>query len=200
MEIASQKSKLMIVVCLTVMAFLLTPNDCKSQDAGREGNPEIFIILQQMDGDTTHDHFLDKDVEIDDTFVGGFGGGYNVNDHLNLNMDIWFGNTDIDSGIFTGDTDLVGLDFNADYNILEGSFTPLITAGIGLIRFDGELTLLGLDYSETNFSYNIGVGFRGDIGEQFLIKALYRLTWTELQDTRDSIMFDGVSISVGCKF
>lgn len=200
MRTTSLQRKLMITVFLTVMAFFLISNDCRSQDWDREGRTEIFVIGQQMDGDSTHDDFLGRDVEVDDTFVWGFGVGYNFNDHLNLNIGLWFGSTDIESGIFTADTDLTGMDFNVDYNILEGPLTPLITGGIGFIHFDGELVLLGLDFSETNFSYNVGAGFRWDIDDNFLLKALYRFTWTKLEDTDDRIMLDGISVSIGYKF
>ncbi len=67
-----------------------------------------------------------------------------------------------------------------------GPLTPLITGGIGFIDFEGEIVILGLTYSETNFSYNVGAGVRWDIGDTFLLKLLYRLTWTEQEDTDDT--------------
>ncbi len=182
------------------IVLCLISKEGSAQDWSRTGRTEVTGLLQYMDGDTTHDDYLDQKVNVDDTTVFGVGVGHNFNDHLNLNGDLWFGNTDIESGVFTGDTDLVGLDLNVDYNILEGRFTPLITGGIGFIRFDGELSLLGLDYSETNFSYNVGTGFRWDIQDHFLVKVLYKITWTKLEDTDDALSLNGISLRVGYIF
>lgn len=155
-----------------------------------------------MSGDTTTG--LGIEAEVDDTTVGGLGIGHNFHDHLNLNMDMFFGSTDI---IFKGygrtlklDTNLFGMDINLDYNILKGRFTPMITGGIGFINFSADGGTTSSDVSETDFSYNLGAGFRWDVTDHFLIKGIYRLTWTELEDSDGSILLDGVSLSIGYVF
>jgi opacity protein-like surface antigen len=201
-----QRTRFLGIISLTAMAFLLTSNDCRSQDWSRKGKTELFVLGQQMDGDSTSADELgiSFDIEVDDTFVWGLGVGHNLNDYINLNGDIWFGSTDIESaplGIpVKADSDLVGMDFNLDYNILKSRFTPIVTGGIGFIYYDGNFDVGGSDFSETDFSYNLGAGFRWDIGEHFLAKALYKLTWTELEDTDDTLKLDGVNLSIAYVF
>ncbi len=197
MKDKAKKIRILTIICLSLVVFITTSIVCNAQEWSRKGKGEIFALGQQMDDDTTTVSGIE--VEVDDTIVGGFGIGFNFNDHLNLNMDMFFGSTDlIANGYFKVDTDLLGMDFNLDYNILKSRFTPMITGGIGFINFSGDVS--GYDFDETDFSYNLGVGFRWDITDHFLFKGIYRFTWTELEDTDDSIMLDGISLSIGYLF
>ena len=111
---------------------------------------------------------------------------------------MFFGSMDLTAtaGSLTIEDDctLFGWDVNIDINILKYQFTPLVTGGIGFINFSGD------DFDETDFSYNIGIGFRWDITDHFLMKGMYRSTWTELEDTDDNVQFDGVSVALGYIF
>lgn len=201
-----QRTRFLGIIFITAMAFLLTSNDCSAQDWSRKGKPENFVLGQHIVGDSTGvgELGISFDIKVDDTFVCGFGMGQNVNNHLNLNGDIWCGLPDIGSVIFgiplKADSDLIGMDFNLDYYILKNRFIPVVTGGIGFIYYDGDFGFSGSDFSETEVSYNFGAGVRWDIGDHFLVKALYKLTWTELEDTDDSIRLDGISISIAYVF
>ena len=200
MKDKANKIRILSIICVSLVVFITTSIVCNAQEWSRKGKGEIFALGQQMTGDTTTG--LGIEVEVDDSIVGGFGIGFNFHDHLNLNMDMFFGSTDlIAKGPGTTvktDTDLLGMDFNLDYNILKSRFTPMITGGIGFINFSGDFS--GYDFDETDFSYNLGAGFRWEITDHFLIKGIYRVTWTELEDTDDSIMLDGISLSIGYLF
>lgn len=200
MKDKAKKIRILTIICVSLVVFITTPIVCNAQDWSRKGKGEIFALGQQMTGDTTTG--LGIELEVDDTIVGGFGMGFNFHDHLNLNMDMFFGSTDLIAkgygATVKADTDLFGMDVNLDYNILKSRFTPMITAGIGFINFSGDVS--GYDFDETDFSYNLGAGFRWDITDHFLIKGIYRVTWTELEDTDDSITLDGISLSVGYLF
>jgi opacity protein-like surface antigen len=145
-------------------------------------------------------------IAFDDTIVGGLGYGFNFNDHINLNTDLLLGSTDITgrvSGVpLTGDTDLLALDFNLDINILKTRFTPLLTGGIGFMHFSGNWTssIRQVNLTETDLSYTLGAGFRFDVSDHFLIKALYKAKWIKFDLTDDNLMMDGVSLSVGYLF
>jgi opacity protein-like surface antigen len=201
-----QRTRFLGIIFLTAMAFLLTSNDCRSQDWSRKVKTELFVLGQQMDGDSTSADELgiSFDIEVDDTFVWGLGVGHNLNDYINLNGDIWFGSTDIESVIFgiplKAGSDLIGMDFNLDYYILKNRFIPIVTGGIEFIYYDGDFGFSGSDFSETEFSYNFGAGVRWDIGDNFLVKALYKFTWTELEDIGDTLGLDGVSLSIAYVF
>ena len=200
MKDKAKKIRILTIICLSLVVFITTPIVCNAQNWSRKGKGEIFALGQYMSGDTTTGCGIE--MEVDDTTVGGFGIGYNFLDHLNLNMDMFFGSTDLIGKGYGAtvkvDTDLIGMDVNLDYNILKSRFTPMITAGIGFINFDGDVG--GYDFNETDFSYNLGAGFRWDITDHFLVKGIYRATWTELEDTDDSIILDGISLSIGYLF
>ena len=209
------------IIFFSLLAFVMTTSNCRaagsfweggnggqkrgqqrSQAGSRKGKSEIFILAQSMSGDKTTG--LGVSTEFDDTIVWGVGYGANFNDHLNLNTDLFFGSTDITGGGFgetiEGDTTLVGWDLNLDYNILKYKITPMVTGGIGFISFNGDFGASASDFSEVDFSYNIGGGVRWDVTAHFLIKLLYRATWTNLKDSDDSILFDGISLSLGYVF
>lgn len=178
----------------------MTSTVCRAQEWSRKGKGEIFALGQHMGADTTTG--LGITLELDDTIVGGFGVGTNFNDHVNLNTDFFFGSTNVTgraSGVeVEADSDLIGWDVNLDINILKSRITPMVTGGIGFIRFKGDV--LGFDFDETDFSYNVGGGVRWDATDHFLIKAIYRATWTKMEDTDEAILFDGVSLSIGYIF
>ena len=188
------------------MAFLLTSNDCRAQDWSRKGKTEIFFLGQQIDGGSTgaDELGISFDIEVDSTFVWGLGMRHNYNNHLNLNRDIWFALTDIESVIFgtplKAGSDLIGMDFKLDYYILKNRFIPVVTGGIGFIYYDGDFGFSGSNFSQTEFYYNFGAGVRWDIGDNFFVKALYKFTWTDLEATDDMLRLDGVSLSIAYVF
>lgn len=146
-----------------------------------------------MNGDKTTASEMTLDV--DDSIVGGIGAGFNIG-RVNLNMDLLFGAADITSVNSKLDAKLFCFDANLDYNILKSSITPLLTAGIGSISFS-DSNIMVEEFTETDFSYNFGAGLRWTIKKHYLIKGIYRATWTKIKDTDDSIMFDGISIFLG---
>jgi opacity protein-like surface antigen len=180
-----------------ILVFLFMVSDASGADGySRRGKTEIFALGQTMGSDSVTESGID--FEIDDAVVGGVGIGHNFYDNLNLNSDIYLGSTDVEARTWFGkskmDADILGLDLNLDYNVINASFTPLLTAGIGYIRFDADD-----DVGETDFSYNIGAGFRYDVN-CFFLKAIYRATWTQLEDTNDTLLLDGVTLFVGYIF
>lgn len=171
-----------------------------TEDWSRKGRGEAYLFGQYMSGDDTTGMGLD--LKVDAIGSGGFGFGYNLNDYLNLNTEFYFGATDISVSSGTasvdGDSTVIGMNFNLDYNILKGRITPVVTGGIGFMNFNGDFE--GYSFDETDFSYNVGGGLRWDMGEHWFLKAIYRATWTKLQDTDDTLMFNGASFMVGYVF
>lgn len=189
------------VVVLNLAVFISAGN---AQDWSRGGKSEIFAFGQYMRGDETVGDVFDIDIkmELDDTIAGGIGYGYNFNDHFNLNMDIFYGKSEIKANALDeslkADTDMLGFDFNVDVNFLKNRITPMITGGFGWITFKGDVE--GIDFDETDFSYNVGGGIRWDISDHFLIKAVYRSLWTKLEDTDDSLRLDVIAFNIGYIF
>ena len=53
---------------------------------------------------------------------------------------------------------------------------------------------------ESNFSSNLGAGFRWDIEDNLLLKVIYRSTWTEVHNGDNDQRYDSISVSVACMF
>jgi len=157
---------------------------------------EAFIIGQQMKGD--HTTASEKRLEISDNTAGGFGAGINI-EKFNLNMDFLFGSTVVKIDQMKLDSKLFLFDANLDYSFFKYSVTPLVTAGIGSVTFSDSFIQIET-LSETDFSYNIGFGLRCAIFNNYLIRGLYRATWTTIKETDNAIMFNGISVNVGYIF
>ncbi len=196
-----ERSCLRFVLSLSVFLVLLFSSGLgNAQDWSRKWKSEVYLLGQNMRGDTTSG--LGITLELKDTNAGGLGFGTNINDYINLNWDILFGSMDITGKGFgrqvTVKTNFWGMNLNLDYNILKTTITPMITGGVGFLNFSGSAG--GFNFSETDFSYNLGAGFRWDITRHILAKALYRATWTKLKDTDKTIMFAGPALSIGYIF
>ena len=203
MKISNKKliqSHLLAVVLAILATLALTSPVCSAEEWSRKGKGDLYAFGQYMSNASTTGSGIT--LEFDQTIAGGLGLGKNINDNLNLNLEFFYGSTNFTGKGFGasvhGDTSLLGSNLNLDINILKSRFSPLITGGIGLIMFDGDVK--GIPFSETDFSYNVGGGFRWDVTNNFLIKAIYRATWTNLEGTDKSILFHGPVLSIGYIF
>ena len=92
------KKNLQLIGFIFFIIFIMSANICSAQ-GGREwiryGKGEFFAFVQNIDGDEGTLDGLPINAELKDTIIGGAGFGYNVNDHININSDIWFGPSDI---------------------------------------------------------------------------------------------------------
>jgi hypothetical protein len=163
---------------------------------GNAQNFEVFAVVQQMKGDKTT--FNDQDLNVADNTLAGFGAALN-GENINLNMVFLFGSTEIESESIKLKSKLFDVEINIDYAFLSGGISPLLSAGIGSITFTDSFT--GYEnLNETNFSYNIAAGLRAVISEQILIKALYKTSWTKIQETDSAIQLNGISVILGYIF
>lgn len=199
--------RLLTIIVFSMVFFVMISAVCMAQEWSRKGKGEWFVFGQSMSGDTTTGTLTPKvTITLDDTNAFGFGFGKNFDDYLNGNMEMYFGSMDVTGKgkvlgktvTVKGDTSLLGINFNLDINVLKSRFTPLVTGGIGFIRFTGDIE--GFPFDETDLSYNIGAGFRWDVTNNFLIKGIYRSTSTKLEDTDKSISLDGINFTLGYIF
>ncbi len=203
--------KLSTIVIVSLLAFVMTSAVCSAQDYSRSGKMELFGMLQTVSSWDMKFDFggglpNNSGWDLDSTTLYGLGFGVNPTDHFNVNMDLLFGNSDgefVIPGVavpaHSTDADIFLWDLNVDYNILASRLTPLVTAGIGLANISVDTSIPGVVNSsadETNFSYNVGVGGRWDITDNILVKLVYRITWTEIEDSNDKQDFSGVALTV----
>jgi opacity protein-like surface antigen len=198
--------RFLTIIILGLFVFVMTSEVCNAQYS-RSGKSEIYGMIQTMSGNTSDfsssTYTIENSGEFDDSTVFGFGIGSNFTDHWNVNMDLLFGSSDFTrirqrpgySSTSVGDCDLFFWDINVEYNVFADRLTPLVTGGIGLANFS-----IGSLISETDFTYNLGAGGRWDITDNIFVKALYRITWTELEDAKSNVDFDGICLSVGYMF
>lgn len=192
-----------LTIILSLLVFATTSALCSAQQWSRTEKGEIYGIFQTMDGDESSALFevegletkLKGKVKVHDTDVYGLGLAYNFTDHLNLNTDFLLGTIDT-AGKLEGQENewnptIFVWDVNLDYNFWKSRFSPLVTGGLGCFYFSGD------GYSETDFSYNIGAGLRWDALDFLFIKAVYRMTWTKMDDHEHRILLDGISLGVG---
>jgi opacity protein-like surface antigen len=161
--------------------------------------PELTVndITIPINGiNVTHDSVM----QIKDTDVYGIGFGFGINEKLNINGEIGFGSPQyrMTWGPYEikGTGSLFTSRLNLDYNILSTQFTPVITAGVGYQYFDSGVPSDDPEYvcwwdpwwgyvcdgyidthTASEFTYNLGAGFRWDVTDGFFIKALYDVTW-----------------------
>lgn len=204
-----QTTKLPTITIISLLVFSMAASLCSAQEWSRKGKNEIFGTIQQMSSEKveyTIPGIQPVILDMDSTIVFGIGYGYNFNDHWNINADLLLGSADtdvkiVDVTVETPEMDYVLFDINLDYNIWKSRFTPLVTAGIGLMDFGIDTTATGVgEVHETNFSYNFGAGFRWDVEDNLLLKVIYRSTWTQLKDAGADVRYDGIGLSVAYMF
>lgn len=203
----SQTIKLRILVCIILLPVVFSLiSVCHAEEQWNRSIEKPFEVLFRVNPVTIEDTISSKygaTIEIEDTTFYSFGAGMNVDDHFNLNFDAaFFTNFDfklVDSGgvIDHADVDSMSMNLNVDYNFFKSRFTPLVSAGIGFIRFDGnwDNTFIG-NFSEVDFTYNLGIGARWDITDAIAFNAIYRNMWVEIQDADDATKFDGISFNL----
>ncbi len=159
--------------------------------------------------DITFDGPFGQDVKVkmDDTGLGGFGIAWHFSDFFSMHGDFMFGGATFSGDLptETGGTIHIKQDafiqtgrFNIDYNIINRRITPFVTAGIGYQYLETELTHVppstvcwwdpwwgwicesGHPYAwETDFTWNVGAGFRWNITDNLFVKATGGANWLE---------------------
>ena len=203
-----QTTKLSTITIISLLVLTMTASLCSAQEWSRKGKTEFFGTIQALGSEKVEYSYpavLPVTLDMDDTYVYGFGFGYNLSDHWNINTDLLFGSADTDvkvSGVTveTEDMDYILWDINVDYNIWKSRFTPLVTGGIGFMDFSIDTTTSAGKVNESHFSSNIGAGIRWDIKDDLLLKVIYRSTWTELDDADNDQRYDSFSVSIACMF
>ncbi len=106
---------------------------------------------------------------------------------------------------------------NVTYNFREAAFTPFVLAGIGWTKLDSNIPTGGVDggcwwdpwwgyicfadwktFDTTDFSYNLGLGFRWDINNAIFTKAAYSREFLKLDN--GTFNFDMATLEFGLMF
>ena len=194
-------------LCIGLAAIANTALSARAQDFSRAGSLEIFTSMEYSKGDTTG--ILNKTANIDfqDFIGGGIGIGYNLPDHLNVNLDWNLGgvNTKVDLAGARAKSDAFGMamDVNLDCYILKSRFTPMLTGGMGYFYASDDVNVPGafLNYSQGTFTMGGGGGIRWDIDDHLFLKAYYRANWQLPLDAFDNdMLFHSFIVMLGYRF
>ena len=193
--------RLYALVTLLAVSFVSTSWGQYASPSRAEKH-EFSLSYHRLGGDT---YTLGKvTIAEDDWSLYGINYGYNLNDYLNLNLELLYGNvaaTVSGSGITgSSDQDTVIALANFDFNLVSGPLTPFITAGIGYGHTEAEakatsgfITIEASGYGK-GITYAYGAGVRWDMSDYLFAKVLYN-AFNDSEETRD-----GFAAYVGIMF
>ena len=188
-----------------------------SRSGGRGGNWEFFLPLIYTDSATINGQG-GSSVDINAGWGLGFGFGYNFNDNFQLNglfnwssrsYDAKVVNTDGSTKRYSNWLDSSTMSLNGVFYFLKGNITPFVSGGVGITYVDTNIqngagsTSCWYDpwygyvcssyvptKTETDISYNAGVGVRFDIDRKFSLQGSYNKTWIDISKASGIPDFD----------
>ena len=166
----------------------------------RQNKFEVYGLGEYLHQDNTtfnDPYFGHVTMKLDDTGLGGVGFAYHFNDFLSVHADFMFGEATIHtlapdgSDVIPEETAFLQTGrLNLDYNMINRRLTPVLTAGIGYQYFEidngyttvgpyGGYVSVNSYYYETDFTGNVGAGFRWNVTDNFFIKVMGGAQWLE---------------------
>ena len=196
----------------------------------RTAKTEVYGIGQYLHSDDIIFNSPNGDVKMkmDDTGLGGFGVAFHFNQFVSLRGDFMFGNATFHGNVPTETGGAIGIKqdafiqtgrLNIDYNMINRRITPILTAGIGYQYLETELNNVppvnvcwwdpwwgwicesGHAVAwETDFTWNVGAGFRWNVTDNFFIKAMGGANWLEYSGSHGiTTQIEGI-FSIGWMF
>ena len=161
-----------------------------TEQFSRQNKFEIYGLGEYLHQDNTtfsDPNFGTVTMKMDDTGLGGAGAAFHFNDFFSIHADFMFGEATVHTLAPDG-SDVIPTEtaflqtgrFNLDYNMINRRLTPVLTAGIGYQYFQiDSQNSYNSYYYETDFTWNVGVGFRWNVTDQFFIKVMGGAQWLE---------------------
>ena len=221
MSIAFLKKTLVLIV---VVALVLPGS---AMAARRQGVSEFYINTSWFDATSVKfNNGSTLDIENDNGWRLGFG--YNFDKNLELSGDFGWADAKFKYSTLDGTSNPVSLngkmdifDFhvNGTYNFIKGPLTPFVTGGLGFTFIDSGIpsglpstgcwydpwygyicTSYQPSYTDTSFSYKLGVGARWDVNSDIYFKGAYNQTWIDMSNTSNTPAIRSGSIDLGFMF
>jgi opacity protein-like surface antigen len=186
---------------------------------GRGGNWEFILPLVYSDT-TTVSGQSGGSLRINNDWSSGFGFGYNINDNFQINglfswsyrsYDATIVQTDGTTRNYSNYMDTSTIGVNGIYYFMGGKFTPFISAGLGYTYIDTNIQTGPSSGScwydpwygyvcssyvptktESDWSYNAGIGVRFDVNRSFALQGSYNKMWVEGENVKPE--FDMIKI------
>lgn len=217
----------LIVVSTTVVAQYDNPKRERSSFGSRDGRFEGSVILAFQTG-VTEESEGGSSLDIDSVMGWGVHFGWNWTANWNLSYQLVATKPNYLAVIVPEDPEVLPIDikekmskyshqFNVTYNFMQGNLTPYVRAGAGWTKLDSNI-LSGppttgcwwdpwwgyicftdwSTYSTTEFSYNLGVGFRWDINNAIYTTGSYTREFISLDN--GTLNFDMAILELGLMF
>jgi opacity protein-like surface antigen len=193
----------------------------------RAGSWEVAIGGRYASYDTIR---FNSDITMtpEDSFGAGVSIGYNFDPFLNLSFEI-FGDdanyrSDVDFGDGTfgaidGSLDTSSGQLNLTWHWFDSAVTPFVSAGVGWTWLDSNI-ISGYDgvecwyhpwygyscsdvydtYDDTSLSYNLAIGLRFDLSDQFFLRASAGRQWIYMDQTSSNPSVDFARVELGMMF
>jgi opacity protein-like surface antigen len=213
---------LLIAVSSTIHAQRF--NQKPMYDGLRDVEWEASLLVQFQDG-TGEEYENGAALDIDDEWGWGFGIGYNFTPKWNVGYRFSLVKPGYSATIVPEDPDeppqtidytmsKYTHQFNATYHFLSGPLTPFVQAGAGWTKLDSNIisrppttgcwwdpwwgwicSTTWETFETTEFSYNLGLGFRWDVNELFFTRGSLNREWVKAG--RGTLTFDSLSLEAG---
>jgi opacity protein-like surface antigen len=192
-------------------------NFSTSRPGGRGGSWELLLSPLYVESATINGKG-GSSVDLNDDWGFGFGAAYNFNDHFQLNGLTTYSSRSyeatvvLDNGTtrrYNNTMESHTLSLNGVYYFLSGNITPFVSGGVGYTWMDTNIQdgpASGTCWydpwygqvcntyvhtkTETEFSYNAGLGLRFDVNRKFGLQAGYYKTWIDIDNASDTPDFD----------
>lgn len=197
----------------------------------REGNWEASLMWKyQKDEFMTHKN--GNTIAFDSTDRWGFTVGYNPSNHINIHWAFSYLKPYYTATIAEGNipenlpepvpdpatinhkSSITSNQLNINYNLLKGSFTPYVSAGLGWSNIDSNIVDSGgwicypgywgsycsyytSTYNETSFSYGWGAGLRWDVSRDLFIRTGINQQYVDFSGMTGQPTFESAQFEIG---
>ena len=205
----------MKIICRRIVSALLAVAcfTARAEDEGefsRSGKWNIGPMFHYFGSDRAKTSDGDIDLEYGSSFALGIGASYHLWDHFAIGTEFFGGPIDFTGSKggreTTADGTRLGLNYRFDYNVLKTRFTPVLSAGVGLMLINGDSSLSSgwladLEWFETpDLSWNFEGGFLWNITDSCFIQATGGPLWADVSGTDSALLFYRGTLKAGFSF
>ena len=209
-----------VIAAIACIAVLITNAGAQSETlAEPKGRAGAFnVLLFTYNPSTSWGGQGGSSMKLDDGWGAGFGFGYNLSDHFQLNGVVSWGdrdytatfvNTNGSTRQYNNKLDTTSLSLNGVFYFLKGAITPFVSGGGGLTNINTNIPtgvattecwydpwygyVCNIDIptkNETFLSYTAGLGVNFDISPRYSLQSSYNKTWLDVRRASNTPDFD----------
>lgn len=205
--------KYLLLGCASI-ALIMSANNASAQEL----NPYVSgkIGFTKTSDSDWKDSGLTGNIGVSNAANFAVAVGVNVTPVIRTEFEISYRNAGLDditvdgvgSADLSGDLKTWGFMLNGYYDFMtESVVSPYITAGLGVLRHDGEidavggLGVTGVEGNDTTFAYQLGFGAAYDLSDKFVLDGGYRyLGSSDIEIDTTSYDYDAHELRIGLRY